>query len=215
MQVAFELNGEMPLLMHNDNIEAADELKEWRQDPKNKNLTVPGDDRSPAWTWHGYCYTDGEHLVMPAGNIMRALGEAGTQVVMKGKTTFKTSSQSGLKIYDEYCEFLVGGKKLSIAKIAAMREDSFAKQAEKVQKLGFKLFSKRAGVNSKKHIRVRPRFTSWAVRGTVVVVVPEITYERLEQFFDIAGRGGLCDWRPTSPKKPGPFGMFTTKLKRL
>ena len=53
-KVAFELVGEMPLLMHWDNIEGGDTLKEWRQDPKNKNQSVPGDDRSPSWTWQTY-----------------------------------------------------------------------------------------------------------------------------------------------------------------
>lgn len=44
------LKGESPLLMHKDNIEFGERIKKWQKDPKNKDLSVAGDDRSPAWT---------------------------------------------------------------------------------------------------------------------------------------------------------------------
>jgi len=66
----FELTGFMPLLMHADNIEGSDELTEWRKLPANKGLSVPGDDRSPGWTWQTYLYHDGEHVVMPADLVV-------------------------------------------------------------------------------------------------------------------------------------------------
>jgi len=71
-EMSFELKGITPLLMHRDDVEAADEVKAWRADPKNKNISVPGDDRSPAWTWQIYCYSDGVHLAYPQENIMVA-----------------------------------------------------------------------------------------------------------------------------------------------
>ena len=38
MNVNFELTGLMPLIMHQDDVEAADTLSEWRKDPANKNF---------------------------------------------------------------------------------------------------------------------------------------------------------------------------------
>lgn len=55
---SFELTGTTPLLMHADDVDAADALIEWRQKPDNKNISKPGDDRSPPWAWQTYLYRD-------------------------------------------------------------------------------------------------------------------------------------------------------------
>lgn len=214
--VGFDLVGEMPLLMHWDNIEGGDELKEWRQDPKNKNQSVPGDDRSPAWTWHTYCYNDGQHVTMPYENVAAALLVGGAQVILKKQKTFKELSQSGVLFLKEHLTFeYADGKRLAVAELDRMRDDSFAEQAEACQKLGFRLFCKRAKVGQAKHVRVRPRFDSWRVRGELQVVSDDLPFDKLELIFQYAGRAGLGDWRPSSPKRPGPYGMFRPELKRI
>ena len=49
-----------------------------------------------------------------------------------------------------------------------------------------------------------------------MVSEPAITAEVLGQMFYMAGRmAGLMDWRPSSPKSPGSYGMYTAKLKKL
>lgn len=211
-EYGFELVGTMALLMHSDNIEAADELDAWRKDPANKNSSRAGDDRSPAWTWQTYLYHDGEHVVMPQENIMVALRQGGAQMILKKQKTYKEISQSGLMISSEYCDFLCNGKKIPLSKLPA-RDVPYNKQAEWAEKNGFCLFAKRAKIGTSKHIRIRPRFDSWSVRGRVQVVAPEITEDVLQQLFTLAGRGGLCDWRPAC-KTPGPFGMFEAKLTK-
>jgi hypothetical protein len=216
MRVNFELKGEMPLLMHWDNIDGSDLMKEWRQDPGNKNLSVAGDDRSPGWTWHTYCYTDGVNVTMPMDNIMAALLYGGSQIILKKQKTFKELSQSGIIPTAEHFEFRYGpdDKLLPIAALDKMKDDVFKVQAEKCKKLGFRLFVKRARVGQSKHVRVRPRFDQWSVRGQVEVTVQEITLDILTQIFDYAGRGGLCDWRPSTKGRPGPYGMFQSKLSK-
>lgn len=214
-RAAFELIGEMPLLMHWDNIEGGDLLKEWRQDPANKNQSVPGDDRSPPWTWQTYLYTDGEFVTMPQDNIMGALMYGGAQVILKKQKTFKELSQSAILIATEHCKFTFGDKQLSMADVLAMRDKPFAKQAEACQKLGLRLFCKRAKIGSSKHVRVRPRFDAWKVSGELEVTSNDLPFETLQLIFNYAGRSGLGDWRPSSPKRPGPYGMFTAKLKQL
>lgn len=209
---AFTLTGTMPLLMHADNIDAADVLSAWRKDPANKNQSKPGDDRTPPWAWQTYCYSDGEHVAIPSENIMTCLRDAGKQVILKKQKTFKEASQSGLLIGNEFCDLFVAGKKLPITSLAKMKDQPFSDQANESQKLGFKLFQKRARVGTAKHIRIRPRFDEWAVRGSIKILTQDITPEILLQLFEIAGKIGIGDWRPGC-RTPGPFGMFTAALE--
>jgi len=212
MKVEFTLNGMTPLLMHADDVLQADTLMEWRKDPANKNLSQPGDDRSPAWTWQTYLYHDGSNLVMPCENMMVCLRQAAAQIVMKRQKTFKESSQSGMFIDSENLDLTVKRKPVSMADIIKIRNKTFKEQFEAVKKLGFVLYVKRARVGQSKHIRVRARFDTWEVTGSLNVIAPELTKEVLRQMFEIAGRVGLCDWRPGC-KTPGPYGMFEADMK--
>lgn len=202
--------------MHRDNIEGGDVLKEWRQDTANKNQSVPGDDRSPAWTWHTYLYHDGEHVTIPQDNVMAALMAGGTQVTLKKQKTFKELSQSAILIGTEHLRFeYADGRQLSFKQVEAMRDLPFVKQVDECRKLGFRLFCKRAKVGTAKHVRVRPRFDKWRVSGELQVDSADLPFDKLELIFWYAGRAGLCDWRPNSPKRPGPYGMFESKLKKI
>jgi len=213
-EVRFTLTGEMPLLMHADDVEAADTLDVWRKDPANKNVSKAGDDRSPAWTWMSYLYSDGTHVTVPSHNLMVNLRYAGTQIIMKKQKTFKETSQSGMLIPDEYLDFQVGnGRKVAMADILAMKGKLFAEQATGAEALGFRLYVKRARVGQSKHVRVRPRFDTWSVSGRVIVTAPELTFDVLKQMFEIGGRGGMCDWRPNC-KTPGPYGMYSAEVKK-
>lgn len=215
MKVDFVLKGSTPLLFHADDVEAADELSEWRKDTANKNFSVPGDDRSPAWTWITYLYQNGQHLAWPSYNLMVGLRQAGAQVILKKQKTFKEITQSGIVMESEFLEFTTGGKQVPAGPIWDLKSHptNFKRHAEAAKKMGFVLFVKRATVGRAKHVRVRARFNDWTVRGSLTVMVPEITFDRLEQLFETAGRGGQGDWRPAC-KTPGPFGMFTATLKR-
>lgn len=211
--VKFELTGLMPLIMHQDDVEASDMMMAWRKDPNNKNQSVAGDDRSPPWTWQTYLYSDGENVVLPAANLMVCIRQAGAQLILKKQKTYKEISQSGLLIPTEYIDFFCAGKTISMDDIEAMLDDAFAVQADKAKNMGFRLFVKRARVGTSKHVRVRPRFDSWSASGTIQILSPDISFEVLEKLFDLAGRVGLCDWRPGC-KTPGPYGMFEAKLKK-
>jgi hypothetical protein len=135
-------------------------------------------------------------------------------MILKRQKTYKEISQSGMMCTSEYLGFEVDdkGTQVSVADVASLRDESFADQAETVKGLGFRLFVKRARVGTSKHIRVRPRFDNWCVSGRMLVIAPELQkVEILRQMFNIAGRVGLCDWRPGC-KTPGPFGMFESSV---
>lgn len=218
MEYAFTLTGKMPILFHGDDVEAADELMKWRKSAENKSVSVPGDDRSPPWTWQTYLYHDGTHVAIPQENIMACLGKAGAMVPQKkGKASFKAASQSGLTILAETCEFRADGKQIAMADIARLSGLSFADQAKAVKKMGFELLVKRATVGSSKHVRVRAKFRPpWTVSGVIEVLDPIIDVDVLSEMFDLAGKKiGLLDWRPGSPKKPGPYGTFRSEVKPI
>ena len=145
---------------------------------------------------------------------------AGTQMIMKKQKTFKEVSQSGMLVTTEYLDFFCNGKQIPVTPMAWQATSrngeamTFAGQCKLAEKHGFRLFVKRARVGASKHIRVRPRFDDWSVKGELLVMAPEITFEVLEQMFTIGGRGGLCDWRPNC-KTPGPYGMYTATLKKV
>ena len=109
--------------------------------------------------------------------------------------------------------FTTGGKQIAITDCTNLRDLPFSKQADAVRAMGFRLFIKRAKIGQAKHVRVRPRFDSWQISGTINILTPDISWEVLCKLFDLAGRVGLCDWRPGC-KTPGPYGMFTAKLKK-
>ena len=209
------IEGISPLLMHWDNIEWADQLKLKRDDIKknDKKNFAAGDDRCPPETWKGYTYNDGTHVAMPQDSLRACLMKAGARVILSGKTSYKSLTQSGILFDDEFLAFQHSGKPLAWSDIQAI-EGNFVAQTEGAKKLGFRLFIKRAKVNQAKHVRVRPRFDTWGISGTFLVVDKQLTTETLQQIWDIAGPYiGLCDWRPGSPQSPGPYGRFKATIQ--
>jgi len=216
-QYAVTIKGETPLLMHNDNLEWAEVMKRWALEPDNKKNSVAGDDRSPAFRWIGSLYVDQGIVVIPADNLMTVLREGGKKCPTgKGQQTFKSQTQSGI-VVDQASWPVVGPKGVidyTSGIKPLMGEPDFTKHEARARELGFELFSKRARIGAAKHVRVRPRFDSWSASGTVTVFDEMITSYVLKNILDFAGRyAGIGDWRPSSPKAPGPFGKFTVEIK--
>jgi hypothetical protein len=214
---AVKLKGLTPLLMHWDNIEWADEMELWRADPQNQDRSKRGDDRSPAHTWIGSVYHDGKQVCMSSDNLSRCCMEAGALVPVagKGKKTFKSQTQSGMKIDEMYVPLLInGGSSIPWGPIQKLTEEpSFPEHMAAVKKMGFALFMKRVPIGRSKHIRVRPRFQDWSLSFHVSVWDEQITVPVLTNIFTIGGSyKGLCDWRP-GVGTPGSWGMF--KLAEL
>jgi len=212
------ITGKTPLLMHYDNIEWADFMEAWKDDPANKKLSKPGDDRTPAWRWLGCTYHDGGALVVPQTNIMKSLMEGGAMVpVPGGKSgkTFKSQTQSGMMSVEPAWPLLINGQTIRWADLEALKDEpSFAQHKLYAEALGFELLVKRAAVGANKHIRVRPQFAAgWQATGSIAVWDDQITDATLRDIFEYAGLyKGIGDWRPGAPKKPGPYGTFEATI---
>jgi hypothetical protein len=207
-----------PLIMHANNIDWSDKMEAWQAVPANKKVSKAGDDRTPPWRWIGCLNFDNPTkgcITIPSEYIMKSVMEAAASVPTgKGRNTFKSQSQSGMICEDFHWPLRVKGKTIAMADVnACMKLSTFAEQNDAVEKLGFSLFTKAVTVNQKRHIRVRPRFDNWSVSGSITVTDTTITPQVLRDIFEIAGRfKGLGDWRPSAPKKPGNFGMFTAEI---
>lgn len=218
-KAAFVIEGTTPLLMHRDNIEGGDEVKVWQKDRKNKNQSVPGDDRTPPWVWTKYLYENGESVTMPQENVMAAIMSGGAQLSLKGAKTYKELSQSAVFLHDRDMLFEYRAdeseayRQLSMAFVNSIVDLKFTDQSNACEAQGFTLFCKRAKVNNAKHVRVRPRFAQWRVSGSLTVIGQDLPFDKLEAIFEYAGRAGLGDWRPSSPKRPGAYGMFHVTLE--
>ena len=211
------LEGITPLMMHRDNLEFKEILKKWQQDPANRNKSVPGDDRSPAWTWIGSLYHDGVEVAIPTDCIMASCMGGGAEVkVGRGAKTFKGQTQSGMAFEQPFLPLCSNGDKpVQVAHLQGLqRNEDFAEHLEVARALGFALDVRRAkppGANSK-HVRVRPLFEHWAASGVLNVWDDSLKKDILETIFYQAGdRHGLLEWRP-SARRPGPFGRFRAVL---
>jgi hypothetical protein len=212
-----ELIGITPLLMHWDNIEWADTIGEKRDQVKrdDKANFAAGDDRCPPDTWKGCLYNDEEFVVVPADNLRTCLVKAGAKVTIQKNETFKKAMASGITFDSVFATFLVNGKRIKFADCMAVK-GTFSEQAAAVKKLGFRLMLKRAAVNGKKHVRVRPEFAKWTVETAITVTEDRITDKALRDIWVNAGLYiGLCDWRPDSPKSPGPYGKFSVEVQSV
>jgi len=211
------LTGASPLLLHADDLAWRGQLERWTSDPENKRSSKAGDDRTPAWRWMGYCYHDDQYVGVAADNLMTMLREGGAKVPAgKKNLTYKRQSQSGLVVNEMLWPLVTPRGVVSWPTLAALiaQPDYAAHEAAAVS-LGFELFAKSAKVGMSKHIRVRPRFNSWTVSGSITVFDETITQPVLQSILDMAGMYcGVGDWRPSSPSKPGPWGRFSASIRQ-
>lgn len=225
MTFEFEIVGKMPLIMHQDSIEGADAVSKWIISPEGKKLSVPGDDRTPAWKWHYCLYHDGENVVIPFDVLMGAIRMGAMRVPIdpsgRKRGNFEKLSQSGLMLHQESTVLVVQGHPVKIADVEKFRDLSFAEQAQQVKKLDFQLWVKPVRMDNgrgrkTRNIRVRPRFDEWKTSGLIEITDPIITPEALGRIMDASGvYGGFLDYRPgvTWPGKPGFYGTYTVRLK--
>jgi hypothetical protein len=203
------IEGMTPLLMHYNNLEARD-----GHAATGRKSGKAGDDRYPADMWKSYLYLDGKHICIPAENFLAALLKAGSGVNIGKMKTLKSASQQ-ISFSDFYSPLLINGKPITQKDIEAI-DGPFKDQAELVKQLGFSLFVKPCSVNGKSHVRVRPRFDRWACNLSFETDSDDLLSgdERIESLWYGAGKAGVGDWRPSSPKKPGMYGMFRATVKK-
>ena len=211
------LEGTTPLIMHADALDQQARLDAWRTEPRNRALSVAGDDRSPPWTWQTYLYNDGEFVVIPEANIRACLMEAGKKCPKskgRGAGSLKVEAVSGILLDAPLLPFYVKGKRIEMKDVIAIDSVAFQDHIAGAQALGFDVLVKRATIGQSKHIRARPVFRSWSSEFVITVVSDVLTKALIERIWQVAGTlVGLCDWRPGAKKSPGPYGQFKATIE--
>ena len=217
MKYSFEVKGVTPLMVHSDSVEGAGLLKEWRSDPGNKGKSVAGDDRSPSWSWVTYLHHDGQQLVIPSMMLKACLRNAGAKVPYDKSPAFKTFKPiCGQGIVFDKIEFplLVKGKPVLLETLVPLFEIDADMEAHfnAAKALGFSLDVRRVKVGQSKHVRVRPVFSDWSIKGAFEVVMEsELKLADMKKIVAIAGNSfGIGDWRPQTF---GEYGRFSMTLK--
>lgn len=214
-----EIVGLMPLIMHKNDVMSEAKIAAWRKNPENKAHSVKGDDRSPAWTWTSYVYHMGDRVGIPSDNLMTMLREGGAKVPLpKGnaRETFKRVTQSGLLVTEPMWEIETAGGEVCSYDVfeGLVGEHDFERHMDVAARSGVDLFVKRVKVGQSYHVRVRPQWAAgWKIRGEITILDEQITDQAFSDILSMAGRYcGLCDWRPSSPKSPGPYGTFEVSI---
>ena len=216
-QYQIVLTSKTPLLCHRDNLEFYESIRAWQRDPQNKEQSVAGDDRSPAWTWIGCLYTDKVKVGIDSDCVMSMLREAGAKLKTgSGKATFKKQTQYGLVVDLQQFSLVCNGQEILWDDVKTLNgNNNFQDHIQFAYDHGFELFVKRCNVGRSKHVRVRPLFRNWVSEGTITVFDEDeslLTQDNLQKIFDLAGKMvGLCDWRPGGPT-PGSYGTFTAEV---
>jgi hypothetical protein len=211
----FELKGVTSLIMHNNDILERDRIEAVRLKMKGGKK---GDDRSPPETWKTYLYAsdDTGNICIPSENLLSCLLGGGMKVKVSGKETLKSHSQRVAFDRLDY-DLLINDKPIPKSSIDEIGGD-FIEHADAVRGLGFRLIVKPVTVGTSKHNRVRPMFSGWSVVGSFEIEEDDaslLTLPVLRDLFTTCGRlVGLCDWRPSSPKRPGQYGRFTATVDK-
>lgn len=211
------LTGESPIIMHADNLKGAEKVRAWQKNPNNKEMSVAGDDRSPAWTWLTYCYHNGKNLVIDVDCIMSMLRDAGKKCpAPTGRGSLKSQTQSGIIAEGLGWDLLTNGNTIPWEPLEALyNEPDFEVHQQVAESLGVELFLKRAKIGMAKHVRVRPRISNWTASGVITVLDDQLTQDVITTILKQGGFYiGLCDWRPGS-RSPGQFGRFSVNVKKI
>lgn len=217
MNYKVTLTGESPIIMHADNLKGAESVKSWQKNPNNKEKSIAGDDRSPAWTWLTYCYHNGKNLVIDVDCIMSMLRDAGKKCpAPTGKGSLKSQTQSGIIAEGLGWDLRTNGELIPWEPLAALyNEENFEVHQQVAESLGVELFLKRAKVGMNKHVRVRPRISNWTAEGIITVLDEQLTESVITTILKQGGFYiGLCDWRPGS-RSPGQFGRFSVNVEKI
>lgn len=210
-----DIEHKTPMMQHRDNLAFNAIVQRWQRDPLNRDRSIPGDDRAPAWLWLGSLYTDGTNVTLPTDCLMAAAMGAGTEIkASRGRKTLKAQTQSGMAFAEPYLAFSVnGGRPITMASLQPLHENlDFDAHLDAVHALGFDLDVRRVRIGTSKVVRVRPLFDTWRASGVVRVWDDVLSAEVLQTVFSLAGdKYGLCEWRP-SGRRPGPFGRFSASL---
>lgn len=145
------------------------------------------------WVTSTYLNKDGQ-VVMPWTNIFACLFD-GSKGMKKGKTAITRIVYTSLAITDPEPLVTIDGKPITLEMI---KENDWLNYSGAV-------------ISGRRIDRIRSAIPTGYEITFGIVTKPNniLTTEDIKAILENAGiQAGLGDWRPSSPKKPGPYGTF-------
>lgn len=175
--------GTSPLLLHKYVVGKSSK-------PTSRNTLT---DYSDEWKSGTYLDDDKKFVVIPWQNILASIFD-GCKGERDGKIYFTRFVYVSLAVIgQDKPQLLYNGKPITLKDI---EENDWIDLSGAV-------------VQGRRIDRARTLIPSgWSFTFTLSANKPFNTIERLSKTINDAGQSGIGDWRPSSPKKPGPYGRY-------
>lgn len=147
---------------------------------------------SDEWIKGTYLNEDG-NVIMPSLNLSATIFE-GSKGMKIGKKALTRIVSTALKVFPLEPLIKVGGKPVTIDLI---RDNDW-------------IYLSGAVISGRRVDRARTMLPKgWVIEFELAVDSEALTSKDVRNILDNAGKNaGLGDWRPSAPKKPGPWGTF-------
>ena len=148
---------------------------------------------SDEWIKATYLNDDG-NLILPALNLIACIFDGARQYKI-GKKASTRIVATALKVFPQEPLLKVSGKLITI---------------DDIRKNPLWLHTTGAVISGRRVDRVRTMLPKgWTVDFEIDYDNEALALDDVRNILEIAGsRAGLGDWRPSAPKKPGPYGTF-------
>lgn len=188
--------GKQPILLHKYIVSSV-------SNPKTR-VTKAKDAANYADEWKGHTYTNKDgFVVVPALNVLACIFD-GAKGMKSGKTALTRLIYTSLNVQPFEIELLWAEPEGAVSK-----RDFKPITLKDVEKNDW-LDMRGAVISGRRIDRVRTRVPEgWLLKFTINTLDDALTAEDIQKILINAGeRAGLGDWRPSAPKKPGPYGTF-------
>ena len=191
MQVNVTIRGLQPLLLHKYTVASV-------SDPKAR-MVKTRDSTTFADEWRKGTYVDeGKFLIMPSVNILACLFD-GAKGMKIGKKAVTRSVYTSLVVSPIQPRILWSedGKKYEEIHIDSIPDRQW-------------LHASGAVISGRRIDRIRTQVPpGWIISFQILTKDDALSHDDIKTIVESAGKfAGLGDWRPSSPKKPGPYGVF-------
>ncbi len=146
--------------------------------------------------WKESVYLEKDNVVIPSVNIMACIFN-GAKGVRKGKHFLTRLVYTSFSVEPFKIEVTVAGKTINLKRIE--KEDWIDVTGAKV----------RGNMVDRARVCLP---VGWTLNFTLTNRNEQLTAKDVKALIDNAGeKAGLGDWRPSAPKKPGPYGRFVVE----
>lgn len=143
--------------------------------------------------WKKGVYLDPEGFIYwPSTNMMQVLFD-GAKGLTRGKVYFTRKLFTTIRVNPMRIPFIVNDKRITLKDV---EENGW------IDITGAKIGSSRV---NRARVMLPP---GWELNFEISKLNEDLSDKEIMKVVENAGKSGMGDWRPSAPKKPGPYGTF-------